>query len=300
MTFRVAVPAIKKPIMKLLYFKKQTTLFLGIQTEQGVFDIDAYQQSVGGKLYSHRNLDRQDLQEMSRIVGQRTGQPAFFLPEASLSFGTCTPYASKIVCIGLNYRKHALESGMAIPTVPVVFTKYNNTLVDFGGDVALGPVGQQFDYEVELGVVIGRKAKNVSAADALSYVLGYCVANDLSCRDLQFRTSQWLMGKSLDHFLPLGKQLVTYDEIPDPQRLELETWVNGDLRQRSNTADMVFSVAAIIEDLSRHFTLEPGDLILTGTPEGVAMGMKDQPWLRKGDKVEVAIEGLGSTVNTMI
>ena len=118
------------------------------------------------------------------------------------SSGLCV---SKIICIGLNYRKHAIESGMPIPAIPVVFTKYSNTLVDYGGDVPLGNKGVQFDYEVELGVVIGERCKQVSADEALDYVMGYCVANDLSCRDLQFRTSQWLMGKSLDHFLPLGK-----------------------------------------------------------------------------------------------
>ena len=285
--------------MKLLYFKKQYTLYLGIHTSEGVFDIDAYQRSVSGKLYSKRNLDLQDLKELQTVLKTAAGQSAFFLPEDQLSIATCTPYAPKIICIGLNYRRHAAESNMPVPSVPVVFTKYNNTLVDYGGDVELGPVGTQFDYEVELGVVIGKKAKHVAARDALSYVLGYCTANDLSCRDLQFRTSQWLMGKSLDHFLPLGKYLTTADEIPDPQNLKLETWVNGDQRQNSNTADMIFPIAAIIEDLSRHFTLEPGDLILTGTPEGVAMGIKDQPWLKKGDIVEVSIEHLGGTLNKM-
>jgi 2-keto-4-pentenoate hydratase/2-oxohepta-3-ene-1,7-dioic acid hydratase in catechol pathway len=188
---------------------------------------------------------------------------------------------------------------MPIPTIPVVFTKYPNTLVDYGNKIELGKVGYQFDYEVELGFVIGKKAKNISKEEALDYVLGYCVANDLSCRDLQFRTSQWLMGKSLDHFLPLGKYLVTTDEIPDPQALELLTLVNGDVRQKSNTADMIFTVAEIIEDLTKHFTLEPGDLILTGTPEGVAMGMPATPWLVPGDVVEVTIEKIGTTINQM-
>jgi 2-keto-4-pentenoate hydratase/2-oxohepta-3-ene-1,7-dioic acid hydratase in catechol pathway len=220
--------------------------------------------------------------------------------EEELVIGPCVASPSKIICIGLNYRQHAYESGMAIPTVPVVFTKYNNTLVDFGGDVSLGKVGQQFDYEVELGVVIGRKCKNVAASGALDYVLGYCVANDLSCRDLQFRTSQWLMGKSLDHFLPLGKYLVTADEVGDPQRLQLCCKLNGEVRQDSNTSDMIFSVAEIIEDLSKHMTLEPGDLILTGTPQGVIMGLAEKVWLRPGDVVEVEIEGLGVTRNKMI
>jgi 2-keto-4-pentenoate hydratase/2-oxohepta-3-ene-1,7-dioic acid hydratase in catechol pathway len=189
---------------------------------------------------------------------------------------------------------------MAIPAIPVVFTKYNNTLLDHGCDVPLGSVGYQFDYEVELGVVIGQRCKKVKAANALDYVLGYCVANDLSCRDLQFRTSQWLMGKSLDHFLPLGKYLVTKDEIRDPQQLRLRCSLNGEIRQDSHTSDMIFTVAEIIEDLSNHMTLEPGDLILTGTPQGVIMGMKEKNWLTEGDEVVVEIEGLGSSRNKMI
>jgi 2-keto-4-pentenoate hydratase/2-oxohepta-3-ene-1,7-dioic acid hydratase in catechol pathway len=251
--------------MKLLYFRDNGRLHRGVVTPDGVLD-DA------GTLHKEEDL----------VIGPCVGTP------------------SKIICIGLNYRQHALESGMAIPAIPVVFTKYNNTLVDFGGDVPLGKVGHQFDYEVELGVVIGRKCKDVAASKALDYVLGYCVANDLSCRDLQFRTSQWLMGKSLDHFLPLGKYLVSADEVGDPQRLQLRCRLNGVVRQDSNTSDMIFSVAEIIEDLSKHMTLEPGDLILTGTPQGVIMGMAEKKWLRPGDVVEVEIELLGATLNTMI
>lgn len=286
--------------MKLLYFRDKEELRLGILTQNGVFDVDKYQAAVNGVLYSNVKLTNNHLQQLQQVLTGAGNKPEYFTPEEHLVIASCTPNPSKIICIGLNYKKHALESGMAVPTIPVVFTKYNNTLVDFGGDVELGAVGTQFDYEVELGVVIGKKAKNVSKADALDYVLGYCVSNDLSCRDLQFRSSQWLMGKTLDHFLPLGKYLVTHDEIPNPQNLSLSSKVNGELRQQSNTADMIFAVAEIIEDLSKHFTLEPGDLILTGTPEGVAMGIKGTPWLKPGDVVEVSIENIGSTINRMI
>ncbi len=189
---------------------------------------------------------------------------------------------------------------MAIPAIPVVFTKYNNTLINYQQNVSLGKIGEQFDYEVELGVVIGKICKNVSKDSALDFVLGYCVANDLSCRDLQFRSSQWLMGKSLDNFLPLGKYIVTADEVVDPQQLQLCCFLNGELRQSSNTSDMIFSVAEIIEDLSKHMTLEPGDLILTGTPAGVIMGLPEKKWLKPGDIVNVEIEKLGSTENKMV
>lgn len=285
--------------MKLLYFRKGDSIFPGILTDQGVFDLDKFQADHGGHLYVGSSITRDDLPILQNIVQQAINQPAYFLKESELHITSCVPFPSKIICIGLNYRKHAIESGMPIPTIPVVFTKYPNTLVDYGNKIELGKVGYQFDYEVELGFVIGKKAKNISKEEALDYVLGYCVANDLSCRDLQFRTSQWLMGKSLDHFLPLGKYLVTTDEIPDPQALELLTLVNGDVRQKSNTADMIFTVAEIIEDLTKHFTLEPGDLILTGTPEGVAMGMPATPWLVPGDVVEVTIEKIGTTINQM-
>lgn len=285
--------------MQLLYFRTHDSLRLGIQTEKSIIDVDRYQQDTGGVLYAESPLTLDDVPVLQDILRKAGNDPRYLIQDQNLVFGPCIPKPSKIICIGLNYRKHAIESGMAIPTIPVVFTKYPNTLVDFGCDVELGPVGKEFDYEVELGFVIGKKAKNIPKARALEYVLGYCVANDLSCRDLQFRTSQWLMGKSLDHFLPLGKYLVTRDEIPDPQSLSLLTIVNGEIRQQSNTADMIFSVAEIIEDLTKHFTLEPGDLIVTGTPEGVAMGMQNKPWLQPGDIVEVAIEHLGHTINRM-
>jgi 2-keto-4-pentenoate hydratase/2-oxohepta-3-ene-1,7-dioic acid hydratase in catechol pathway len=164
--------------------------------------------------------------------------------------------------------------------------------------VPLGNAGKEFDYEVELGVVIGKTAKNISRQNALEHILGYCVANALSCRDLQTRSSQWLMGKTLDKFLPLGKFITTADN-PDPQNLRLTCSLNGEVRQDSNTGDMVFSVAEIIEDLSKHFTLVPGDLIITGTPSGVIMGMKEKNWLKAGDSVTVEIEKLGSTTNIM-
>jgi 2-keto-4-pentenoate hydratase/2-oxohepta-3-ene-1,7-dioic acid hydratase in catechol pathway len=254
--------------MKIIYFKKNEQPVLGIHSVNGILDVDAYQQFNGRKIFSGRHLKTSEIAELKNIVADAIVDDRFFLEESSLHICSCTPAPSKIICIGLNYRKHAAESGMAAPAIPVVFTKYSNTLVDYGNDVPLGKVGEQFDYEVELGVVIGERCKDISKSAALDYVFGYCVANDLSCRDLQFRTSQWLMGKSLDYFLPLGKYVVTTDEIEDVQQLKLSCTLNGELRQNSTTADMIFSVAEIIEDLSKHMTLEPGDLILTGTPEG--------------------------------
>lgn len=274
--------------MKLLYFQDQNKITLGVSTPKGVIKLG---------FFSDKNLTNADLLEIEKGVKNYTGE---YLEESKLQILSCNPHPSKIICIGLNYRKHAIESGMAIPTIPVVFTKYSNTLIDFGQDVSLGKVGSQFDYEVELGFVIGTKCKNATKENALDYVLGYCVANDLSCRDLQFRTSQWLMGKSLDQFLPLGKYLVTKDEVGDPQKLQLTCSLNGEERQNSNTSDMIFSIAEIIADLSAHMTLEPGDLVVTGTPAGVIMGLPEKNWLKPGDIVKVEIEKIGFTENKMI
>lgn len=286
--------------MKLLYFKKDHQYRLGIVTGNGILDIDAYRGAAGKPVFGSRPLTNADIAAIGGEVAVAGIPGEFYLDEKTLQIVSCTPAPAKIICIGLNYRKHAAESGMVVPVIPVVFTKYNNTLVDYNAAVELGNVGVQFDYEVELGVVMGERCKNADKSSALDYVLGYCVANDMSCRDLQFRTSQWLMGKSLDHFLPLGKYLVTKDEIADVQQLQLSCTLNGELRQNSNTADMIFTVAEIIEDLSKHMTLEPGDLILTGTPEGVIMGMAEKNWLKPGDVVTVAIEHLGETTNTMV
>jgi 2-keto-4-pentenoate hydratase/2-oxohepta-3-ene-1,7-dioic acid hydratase in catechol pathway len=286
--------------MKILYYRKDGKLWPAIATEAGVIKIGDFPEETSGRTYGENPMLIEDLPILHRLQEKASTRPDLLVPEASLSIGPCVPKPSKIICIGLNYRKHAIESGMAIPSVPVVFTKYNNTLTDYGSTVPLGDEGEQFDYEVELGIVIGRKCKNVSKQEALENVFGYCVANDLSCRDLQFKTSQWLLGKSLDQFLPLGKYLVTADEVADPQDLNLRCTLNGELRQNSNTADMIFPVAEIIEFLSKHMTLEPGDLILSGTPEGVIMGLPEKKWLKPGDKVKVDIEKLGYTENILI
>lgn len=221
--------------------------------------------------------------------------------EGDLPLLPCVPQPGKIVAVGLNYRRHAQETGAPIPETPILFSKFNNTLAAACQQVRLPEVATQYDYEVELGVVIGRRASMVSEASALEYVLGYCTANDLSARDLQMRTSQWLLGKSLDGFCPIGPYLVTRDEVPDPQKLELHTWVNGQQRQNSNTADMIFSVAEIVSYTSRYMTLEPGDLIITGTPEGVILGMpQPRTWLKAGDEVVVEVQGLGRLVTPLV
>jgi 2-keto-4-pentenoate hydratase/2-oxohepta-3-ene-1,7-dioic acid hydratase in catechol pathway len=221
-------------------------------------------------------------------------------PEAGLTLGPCVPRPGKIVCVGLNYRRHAEESGMAVPETPILFNKFSNTLAASGEDVPLPDVAEQYDYEAELCVVMGRTARRVGEAEALDHVWGYCNCNDVSARDLQFRSTQWMLGKTLDKFFPIGPHLVSADEVGDPQALGIRCLVNGDVRQDSNTADMVFGVAELVAYISRHFTLEPGDVIATGTPEGVAQGRPDKAWLRPGDEVVVEVGGLGQLRSHMV
>jgi 2-keto-4-pentenoate hydratase/2-oxohepta-3-ene-1,7-dioic acid hydratase in catechol pathway len=201
----------------------------------------------------------------------------------------------KILCVGLNYRPHARESHMEIPQYPVLFNKYSNAVVGSGRPVHPPAIAQQMDYEAELVVIMGRRAVNVAESDALRYVAGYCNGNDLSARDLQFRTSQWLLGKAADGFGPMGPYLVTPDEIPDPNQLEIVCRRNGVEVQHSNTRHMIFSCSHLISYISRYMTLEPGDVIFTGTPEGVIFGQQEseRQWLKAGETVSVSIEGLG-------
>lgn len=222
--------------------------------------------------------------------------------DASFGFLPCVENPSKIICVGLNYRRHALEEGVAIPKEPVLFGKFNNSLAGHLEHIKIPVESKEMDYEGEMGIVIGKECSHVSSKDALDYVYGYFVANDVSARDLQFKSSQWLLGKSMDKFAPIGPWVVTAGDVRDPDSLQLKTFVNGELRQNSNTSDMIFNTRELISYISKFFTLHPNDIILTGTPEGVIQGMPDSKrmWLRKGDKVEVEIEQLGKLENTFV
>jgi len=235
---------------------------------------------------------------LERLAEESGAVPGATIDPASVTLGPCVVAPRKIICIGLNYRRHAAEARMAIPETPILFSKFDNTLIGHGAVVTIPAVTAQADYEIELATVIGRIATAVSPSSALDHVLGYATANDLSARDLQFQTSQWLLGKSLDGFLPIGPDLVTADEVPDPQALGLRTWLNGELRQDSSTADMIFPVADLVAYVSTYMTLVPGDVILTGTPEGVIAGRPDPVWLADGDVVTVEIDGLGRLETT--
>ena len=293
--------------MKLLTFKTRKGLKLGIQTEKGVIDVKKASKALGVDVprtpAQCLALGLDALPALEVLVAKAlpaAGGAKWLLDEDDLHLGPCVPAPEKILCVGLNYRRHAAESGAQVPEVPVLFSKFNNALAAHGDAIPIPRGVVQVDYEVELAVVIGKTAKYVSEDAALDYVLGYCNANDVSARELQMRTSQWLLGKTSDGFCPLGPYLVTADEVGDPQQLATRSWLNGELRQNSNTADMIFTVAQVISYVSRYLTLKPGDVILTGTPEGVILGMKEKVWMRAGDEVTVEVEKLGKLTNTLV
>jgi len=202
----------------------------------------------------------------------------------------------KIVCVGLNYRDHAEEQGVPLPERPLLFAKWPNTLIGPGDSIVLPPISEQVDYEAELGVVIGSRVRGVSVENALEAVAGYVCVNDVSARDLQFSDKQWVRGKSLDTFCPVGP-LVPAADVPDPQALRIRAILNGEVMQDSTTANMVFGVAEIVAFVSEAITLEPGDLIATGTPAGVGVFRDPPVFLQPGDEITIEIEGVGSLTN---
>ncbi len=215
--------------------------------------------------------------------------------------GPCVGAVGKFICIGLNYSDHAAESGMAVPKEPVVFMKATSSIIGPDDDVMIPKDSMKTDWEVELGVVIGKEARYVEESEALSYVAGYCVVNDLSERAFQLEgTGQWVKGKSADTFGPIGPWLVTTDEIPDPQSLRLWLEVDGHKFQDGTTATMVFGVAHLVSYLSRYMSLQPGDIISTGTPPGVGLGQKPPVYLKAGNKIKLGIDGLGEQTQNVI
>lgn len=210
------------------------------------------------------------------------------------------PRPGKVLCIGLNYRDHAAESNMQIPEKPVVFSKFSSCVIAPGEPVVIPSTSQQVDYEAELAVVIGRRAKHVTADRAYEYVLGYTAFNDVSARDFQFSDGQWQRGKSCDTFGPMGQTIVTTDVITDPHKLSIKLTLNGKVMQDSNTDQLIFGVPALIEFISQSITLEPGDVIATGTPSGVGFARKPPVFLQPGDQMEVLIEGMGGLGNPVV
>lgn len=285
--------------MKLTQIRRDESVILGIVTEKGIVDVPA--EALRKGITAPRTM-------MEAIAAGENGLAVLKELASEAVCYTDAPAApvvtgcDKILCIGLNYRRHAKECNLPLPPAPVLFNKFSNALAADGDVIRLDPGYREYDYEAELVAVIGKPARNVSEEDALDYVFGYTCGNDLSTRDLQFaRSNQWLLSKTFDGFAPIGPCLVTADEL-NPNDLRISSVVNGEKRQDSTTADMIFSTAQIIADLSRHFTLQTGDLIFTGTPQGVMHGYPAdlKNWLKPGDRVEVTIEGIGTLHNTFI
>ncbi len=256
-----------------------------LDDDGGMRDLSAHIGDVTGAIFDEDTLSRLRDIDVSSLpaVGEE------------VRIGPCIGGIGKFICIGLNYSDHAEEAGLEIPAEPLIFMKATSAVCGPNDNLEIPRGSTKTDWEVELGVIIGRRAKYVSVDKALDYVGGYCVINDVSERDFQMNhCGQWVKGKSADTFGPTGPWLVTRDEVPDPQNLSLWLKVNGEYRQKGSTARMAFTVAEVVAHISRFMTLHPGDVISTGTPPGVGMGMKPPQYLRPGDVVELGVEGLGS------
>jgi 2-keto-4-pentenoate hydratase/2-oxohepta-3-ene-1,7-dioic acid hydratase in catechol pathway len=287
--------------LTLLTLRRNGEHQLGVKTDKGI--LDAPQAANLLRMYAPATMDDllqdEDGPSLNALVDAalKSGAArAAFVSEENIEYGPVVTRPEKIVCVGLNYRRHAKEVNLPIPNQPVLFNKYNNALSPHNGAIKLPiEVAKKFDYETELVIVIGRNARNVSEPDAPSHVAGYCTGNDFSARDLQFDTGgQWMVGKTPDQFAPLGPYLVTTDQV-NPDKLQIECRVNGETRQSSNTDDFIFSTGQVVSYISRHMTLRPGDIIFTGTPEGVILGYpkEKQVWLKPGDKIACKVEKLG-------
>ena len=285
--------------MTLLTMRTGDHYTLGIKTEKGILDVAAAAKAYKSgaptttdALFAGGDQGLGALRDRA-LAGNAKG---IFIDESKVEYGPCVTNPQKIICVGLNYAKHARETNNPIPKLPILFNKFNTALNSHQGTVRVSSLpATNFDYEAELVIVMGRRATNVSEAEALSYVFGYATGNDFTARDLQSRPSQWMIGKACDGFAPVGPYLVSADLVGDPHNLKIECRVNGEVRQSSNTNDLVFNCAQIIAYASKIMTLEPGDMIFTGTPEGVISGYpkEKQVWLKPGDKLTTTIEKLG-------
>jgi 2-keto-4-pentenoate hydratase/2-oxohepta-3-ene-1,7-dioic acid hydratase in catechol pathway len=298
----------KDPVsMRLVTYESDGKWHAGIAIEDKVVDalaaakaakIEADANGISNRTLIQLPPEQQSHLEQAARQLAHTNHPDTHSIE-NIRLGPPIPDPDKIICLGLNYRSHAEEAGFTIPTVPILFAKYRNALNGPTGPIILPDVSEEIDYEAELAVVIGRQCRNITSAQALDYVAGYMALNDVSARDLQFRTGQWLSGKTLDTFAPCGPALVI-NEIDDPQSLDISTRVNGQTLQQSNTSNMIFSVAETIAYSSQLMTLEPGDIISTGTPEGVGFKRNPPIFLHHGDIVEVEVQRIGTLRNPVV
>lgn len=294
--------------MKIVSYEHESGVRGGVLIEDSVYDLELLlqgsNQAVHGAATSVREFlelygDR--LEAISAEINTLVGQDPVARVGARAEIRLTTPVAnpSKVLCVGLNYKDHVAETGRAFPEHPDVFAKFASTMVGPEDEIGGAKVSENLDFEGELAVVIGRRATDVSEEDALEYVAALAPLNDITARDLQYRGTQWLAGKAVDGSTPWGPALVTLDEVGDPQSLELATRVNGNEVQRSNTSHQIFPIARIVSYLSSFLTLEPGDVIATGTPHGIGAKRNPPVWLEPGDTVEIEIEKVGLLRNTV-
>ena len=280
--------------MKLLTFIDETSgdYHLGVLTSKGVLDISEDFETLQDVM---ANKDKAE----ALIDFYLEADYAELLNMDDLTLGPVVPNPEKIICVGVNYKRHAEEMKIDTPETPVIFSKFNNALTAHNSTIKIPEDTEMIDYEGELAIIIGKEGHNIDRANAMDYVFGYANANDVSERSAQFATSQWLVGKSYDGFCPVGPYIATLGEIGEPHKLRIKTYVNGELRQDSNTNDMIFKTRGLVSHISKYMTLKPGDIILTGTPEGVASGYKtaNKPCIKDGDSVSVEIEYLGTLTN---
>ena len=284
--------------MRLINFKSDETLKLGILTEQGVIDVSAENPGPGvpTTMMDALNMGLEGaLKALTPILeGARN-----YIPEESVAYAPVVDNPSKILCVGLNYKTHVMESGKwdKLPERPVIFSKFNSTLIGHKGTVIRNKTSQKHDYEAEIVIVIGKEAAYVDKDSALDYVFGYTLANDISARDLQGYSHQWLLGKSCDTFCPLGPCITTADELPHDS-MHMVGRKNGEIRQEGDSNDLIFDVPTLVSYLSQCMTLKPGDVILTGTPAGVIGGRPadQQDWLVDGDVCSVSVDQIGTLI----
>jgi 2-keto-4-pentenoate hydratase/2-oxohepta-3-ene-1,7-dioic acid hydratase in catechol pathway len=289
--------------MTLLSIRSEHGDTLGVKTDRGILDV----RRASLALHHPVPLTLDDLlqeggaPELAHLIAAARKSPhadRLYVDEAQITHGRLFAEPGKIICIGLNYREHAKEAGEKVPAVPILFNKYNSALTSHGATIRLPTeVATKFDYEVEMLVVIGRRAHDVKLEDASKYIAGYCTSNDFTARDLQLELDghQWMLGKTLDDFAPIGPYFVCADLVEDPNNLNIECRVNGETRQHSNTSSLVYNTEYLVSYISRHFPLEPGDVIFTGTPPGVILGMpkEKQVWLKAGDQIACSVGNLG-------
>ena len=278
---------------------------LGAITDRGIIPLEAAATNAGiqsqpfTEMSSFLSAGKVVFQQAQRLIQEAS--PASFIPLSNVTLRTPVAHPGKIIAVGLNYRDHSMEAGAKeVPKTPILFAKFNTSISGPGDPIIIPEGDKQVDYEAELAVVIGKKGKRITAANALQYVAGYMPLNDVSARTWQFADKQWVRGKSCDTFCPTGPYLTTRDDVPDPHALGIFARVNGTTLQASNTSKMIFRVPELIEFISASITLEPGDIIATGTPEGVGVFRQPPIFLKPGDIVEIEIENLGVLRNPVV